>query len=322
MRKKNTMNSKYDMSRREFLRYAGVSLAAGSVFARPESAIAASATVPIIDTHTHFYDPTRPQGVPWPPMTDPLYKPHLPEHFRALTEKHGVVGTVVVEASSLIQDNQWILDLAKENPVIVGFIGNLELGKPEFAGHLERFSENPIFRGLRLHGLILTRNLGDRAFKDDLRRLADRQLTLDLVGDTQMLPAIVRLVKLVPGLRIVIDHLPFRNWDGDVMEVKRALTRITELPNVYAKISDVVRRVDERIVEELEFYRPVLDVLWELFGPDRAMFGSNWPVSNRVAPYKSVVKVVAEYFSTKKQSEAKKFFNTNSQMAYQWKPRS
>jgi predicted TIM-barrel fold metal-dependent hydrolase len=322
MRKENSMNSKCNISRRRFLKYTGASLAASSVFTHPEPAISASATIPVIDTHTHFYDPTRPQGVPWPPMTDPLYKPHLPEHFRALTEKLGVVGTVVVEASSLIRDNQWILDLAKENPVIVGFIGNLELGKPEFAGHLERFSVNPIFRGLRLHGVTLTRNLSHRAFKDDLRRLDDRQLTLDLVGDTQMLPAIERLAKLVPGLRIVIDHLPFRNWDGDVTEVRRALTRIAEMPNVYAKISDVMRRVDGRIMEDVEFYRSVLDVLWELFGPDRAMFGSNWPVCDRIAPYSSVVKVVAEYFSTKEQSEAEKFFNTNSQAAYQWKPRS
>ena len=277
--------------------------------------------MPIIDTHTHFYDPTRPQGVPWPPRTDPLYKPHLPEHFRSLTEKHGVVGTVVVEASSWIRDNQWILDLAKDNPVIVGFIGNLELGKPEFAGHLERFSANPVFRGLRLNGLVLTRNLGDRAFKDDLRRLSDRQLTLDLVGDTPMLPAIGRLAKLMPDLRIVIDHLPFREWDGDATATRRTLTGIAGLQNVYAKISDVVRRVDERIIEEPEFYRPGLDMLWELFGPDRAMFGSNWPVCERVAPYASIIKVVTEYFSTKKQLEAEKFFNTNSQAAYQWKPR-
>jgi len=319
--KKEKMDSKSYMSRREFLQYAGVSFAAASVFARPESSIAASAKVPVIDTHTHFYDPTRPQGVPWPPMIDPLYKPHLPEHFRTLTEKHGVIGTVVVEASGWIQDNQWILDLAKENPVIVGFIGNLELGKPEFAGHLERFSTNPIFRGLRLNGLVLTRNLGDRAFKDDLRRLSERQLTLDLVGDTQMLPAIGRLAELAPDLRIVIDHLPFRELDGDVTEARRALTRIAGLPNVYAKISDVVRRVDGRIVEDAEFYRPGLDMLWELFGPDRAMFGSNWPVCERVAPYASVINVVTEYFSTKKQSEVEKFFSTNSQAAYQWKPR-
>jgi L-fuconolactonase len=205
--------------------------------------------------------------------------------------------------------------------VIVGFIGNLELGKPEFAGHLKRFSANPIFRGLRLNGRTMARNLGQKAFEDDLRRLADRRLTLDLVGGARILPDVERVAKLAPGLRIVIDHLPFRNWGDNVTEVRRALTRIAELPNVYAKISDVVRRVDGRIVEESEFYHPVLDVLWELFGPDRAMFGSNWPVSKRVAPYASVVKVVSDYFSTKEQSEAEKFFSTNSQAAYQWKPR-
>jgi L-fuconolactonase len=315
------MNSKSYMSRREFLQHAGISFAAASVFARPELSIADSATVPVIDTHTHFYDPTRPQGVPWPPMIDPLYKPHLPEHFRTLTEKHGVVGTVVVEASGWIQDNQWILDLAKENPVIVGFIGNLELGRPEFAGHLERFSTNPIFRGLRLNGSVLGRNLGERAFKNDLRRLSDRQLAVDLVGDTPMLPAIERLAQLVPVLRIVIDHLPFREWDGDVTAARRALSRITRLHNVYAKISNVLRRVDGRIIEDAEFYRPGLDMLWELFGPDRVMFGSNWPVCNRVAPYAGVYNVVADYFSTKERSEVENFFWKNSQAAYQWKPR-
>ena len=310
------MNSKCCISRRRFLHCTGMYVAAGSVLARPQSA-----KLPIIDTHTHFYDPTRPQGVPWPPETDPLYKPHLPEHFCALTKKHGVVGTVVVEASGWIQDNQWILDLAKDNPVIVGFIGNLELGKPEFVGHLKRFSANPIFRGLRLNGRVVARKLGDEAFEDDLRRLADRQLTLDLLGSAWMLPDIERVAKLVPNLRIVIDHLPFRNWDGDLTEARRALTKVAGLPNVYAKISNVVRRAEGRIVEEPEFYRPVLNMLWELFGPDRAMFGSNWPVCERVAPYASVIKVVAEYFSTKKQSEAKKFFMANSQAAYQWKPR-
>jgi predicted TIM-barrel fold metal-dependent hydrolase len=167
----------------------------------------------------------------------------------------------------------------------------------------------------------LKRNLGDRVFKEDLLRLAERELTLDLVGDTQMLPAIVRLAKIVPELRIVIDHLPFRNWGDDLIEVRRVLSKVAGLPNVYAKISDVVRRKDERIVEEPEFYRPMLDVLWELFGPDRAMFGSNWPVCERVAPYASVVKVVSGYFSTKERSEAEKFFSKNSHAAYQWIPR-
>ncbi len=113
-------------------------------------------TCPSIDTHIHFYDPSRPQGVPWPPKNlDILYSPHLPARFVSLTRDLGVVGAVVIEASPWVEDNQWVLDLAKDNPIIVGFIGNLELGRPEFAGQLKRFAANPLFRGLRLRGVTI-----------------------------------------------------------------------------------------------------------------------------------------------------------------------
>ena len=77
----------------------------------------------IIDTHTHFYDPTRPQGVPWPgPDEELLYRRVLPEDHRALAAPEGVTGTVVVEASAWLEDNQWILDLAAQTPWIVGLV--------------------------------------------------------------------------------------------------------------------------------------------------------------------------------------------------------
>ena len=89
----------------------------------------------IIDTHTHFYDPTRPEGVPWPPPDNELlYRTVLPEHFKAEASPHGVTGTVVVEAACTVEDNQWILDMADRDPVIVGYVGRLESGTPQFAG--------------------------------------------------------------------------------------------------------------------------------------------------------------------------------------------
>src|SRR3954463_3661175 len=71
----------------------------------------------IIDTHTHFYDPTRPQGVPWPGKGDKkLYRPVLPSEYKQLAKPFGVVGTIVVEASPWVEDNQWLLDLAAKEP--------------------------------------------------------------------------------------------------------------------------------------------------------------------------------------------------------------
>ena len=76
-----------------------------------------STAIPIIDTHIHLYDTTRPEGVPWPPETDKvLYKPILTEHFDKVSDENGVNATVIVEASKWIPDNQWVLDLVKHDP--------------------------------------------------------------------------------------------------------------------------------------------------------------------------------------------------------------
>ena len=99
----------------------------------------------IIDTHTHFYDPTRPEGVPWPnPNDEVLYRRVMPEDFKALAVPEGATGTVVVEASKWLEDNQWILDLAADEPFIVGFVGHLE-PTDDFEDNLNRFSANPLF---------------------------------------------------------------------------------------------------------------------------------------------------------------------------------
>ena len=105
----------------------------------------------IIDTHVHFYDPTRPEGVPWPGKNDKLlYRPFLPKHFRELTRPHKVTGTVVVECSPRLEDNQWVLDLARDDPFIFGLVGNLTPGTDDYPKHLERFARNPLFRGIRV----------------------------------------------------------------------------------------------------------------------------------------------------------------------------
>ena len=90
------------------------------------------ATQSIIDTHVHFYDPTRPQGVPWPPKTESLlYKPVFPKSYQSLVEPLGVKGAVVVEQVPGARTINGA-DLAKENPVIVALVGHLDPGTPPF----------------------------------------------------------------------------------------------------------------------------------------------------------------------------------------------
>lgn len=309
--------------RREFLRQTlstiGALATLGPSACAGESSLRA---IPAIDTHVHFYDPTRSQGVPWPPKNlDVLYKPRLPEDFRKLTKGLGVAGVVVVEASAWLEDNQWVLDLAKDNPLIVGFIGHIEPGQPEFVASLKRFGANPLFRGLRFDHETLAKGLGQRDFELDLRALAERRLSLDVVGGAAILPQVLRLAKLAPDLRVIIDHLPFRDWRAEPAAMRHELKEVAELPNVYAKISDVPRQVDGRLKEDPAFYFPVLDLIWDQFGAERVVFGSNWPVSDLVAPYASVHHIVGAWIARKEAVAAEKFFWKNSLAAYHWQPR-
>ncbi len=133
----------------------------------------------IIDAHTHFYDPTRPEGVPWPPRDDKLlYRRVLPKDYLALPVPRPVTGAVAVEASPRVEDNQWVLDLAAREPFIVGLVGNLPVGTRQFAGLLKRFAANRFFLGIRIRDRKLEGALDDAAFVNDLKLLADYDLSL------------------------------------------------------------------------------------------------------------------------------------------------
>lgn len=267
------------------------------------AALAAPASSPIVDTHTHFYDPSRPQGVPWPsPKEKSLYRRVLPSEFVALAKPHGVTAAIVVEASPWLEDNQWVLDLAAEHRVIAGLVGHLNPGESGFREHLARFNKNSLFLGIRLGGDALVRGLAAPAFVDDLRRLAGAGLQVDLLGGPPMLEAVARLARAVPDLRVVIDHLPFDAPGGP------ALAALHEHSLVYAKVSG--RTAD----------MAGLDELWRVFGPDRLIYGSNWPVSDRVAPYSRIFSTVHTYFASKGVLALRKFLWNNSLAAYRFIP--
>jgi len=122
-----------------------------SVRAAPGWPVIGEGDFTLIDTHTHFYDPTRAEGVPWPPRDDKLLdRQVLPKDYRAVPVPRPVLATVVVETSPWLEDNQWVLDLAAHDPFIVRFAVNLPVGTKEFGGHPKRFPANPLFRGIRL----------------------------------------------------------------------------------------------------------------------------------------------------------------------------
>src|SRR3954452_10063610 len=125
------------MNRRHFLHASALGVAGLSACAAEVKPLDA------IDAHTHFYDPTRRGGVPWPDPKDKLlYRKVLPDEFAKVAGKHGVASTVAVEASPLLEDNQWLLDFAAREKVIVGVVGRLDPAGDPFPTHLKRFAKD------------------------------------------------------------------------------------------------------------------------------------------------------------------------------------
>lgn len=280
----------------------------------------------IIDTHTHFYDPTRPEGIPWPGKGDPnLYKPTLPEHYRKVAVPEGVTGTVVVEASPRLEDNQWLLDLAEKDPFLVGIVGNLTPGEDAFAGNLRRFAKNPLYRGFRINGGNLPKSIEDPAFVRDLKLVVDHDLELDINGGPTMLPGIAALAAKLPELRIVINHVANLRNDGKTVDADwlKGMQACAAGKNVFCKVSALHEGSSQKNAEgraplDTAYYVPLLDAVWKVWGEDRVIYGSNWPVSARVASYADVQRVVAEYFGAKGATAAAKYFAGNAKTAYKW----
>jgi predicted TIM-barrel fold metal-dependent hydrolase len=294
------------MRRRSFLT-AGLAWRAGAMAASPS----------IIDTHTHFYDPSRPMGVPWPrPSETVLYRTVLPSEYHDLAEPLGVAGTVVVEASPWVEDNQWVLDLARDNRFLLGLVGNLDAASHTFARQLERFHRNPLFLGIRLSGAALAKG-NSALFRSNLKLIAQAGLTIDVLGGASNFADIVRLHDAEPTLRIVIDHLPF-----DESPEYGLLREFEKRTTVYAKVSNILRKREGQVSPDLASYRESLDNIWSIFGDDRVVYGSNWPVSNLVAPYASVLQVARAYAATRGPAGEEKYLRSNARQAYRCKERA
>jgi L-fuconolactonase len=279
----------------------------------------------IIDTHTHLYDPERPQGIPWPPKDNTLlYRQVLPPNYRAVAEPEGVTGTIVVEASVWLEDNQWILDVAENEPFIVGFVGNLDPSDPNFEAHLDRVCANPLFRGIRLgSGRIKNYSLDD--FYHVAKKLADRDLEVDLLIRTPELATAADLAARIPELRIVINHIAHVPINGQTPDADwvAGIRAVAQHPNVYMKGSAFAEMAqDTPAPSEVSYYEPTLDILWDAFGEDRIIYGSNWPVCERAAPYATVQHIVSEYFKSKGEEAVEKYFWKNAKAAYKWIDRS
>ena len=145
----------------------------------------------------------------------------------------------------------------------------------------------------------------------------------DLQLDTGMHPTVPALAERLPDLRIVINHCGGIPIDGQAPNPEKLdlMRKAAAHPQVYCKVSGMMdlRSTVKPAPTDLEFYVPVLDALWDLFGEDRLVYGSDWPVSDRSGrDYAQIQRLVTEYFSARGEAAMEKYFWRNAKDAYKW----
>ena len=273
----------------------------------------------IIDTHVHIYNPFRPQGAPWPdPENALLYRPTLPVHLRSQASPEGVVGALVVEASAWISDNQWILDLAVDEPFILGLVGRLEPDDDAFERDLARFAAQPLFRGVRFWGDYFA-DLEAHGFVDKMRQLAALGLVLDVNFPRAAADGFFALIEQVPELKVVVEHVGQVPVDGrePPQQWMDWMRRVAEHPQTSMKVSALMEHCAEQPAPaQLDYYRPALDAMWDLFGSERLLYGSNWPVCERAGTYARCIALVRQYCQERGAEFSQRFFCAYAQAMY------
>lgn len=281
---------------------------------------------PIIDTHIHFYKPSRPGGVPWPDCPSALCRDVLPPEYKALAAANGIVSAGVIEASPLVEDNQWLLNLLGRDSFFRTFAGQLEIGSAGFIANLNRFSADHRFVGIRgylwgpAEGITLS-----AAQLRDLRELARRGMTLDIISRSDKNPKdqVEALCTTVPDLRIIIDHLGGAKGPPPVdRDWEFSIRRLADLcPNLYMKFSsfyDMYAPGDVPFLTptDLPSYKAHFDVLKTAFGPDRLIWGSNWPVAELHGTIAGEIRLAEDYLAPLGEAVRDKVMFRNALMFY------
>jgi predicted TIM-barrel fold metal-dependent hydrolase len=136
-----------------------------------------------------------------------------------------------------------------------------------------------------------------------------------------LIAAVLRLTDRVPELRVILDHLARFVLPAETAARAACRADLKELaarPRVWAKVSGVLRRIGDKVPVDLAAYRGTLDEIWETFGPDRVLYGSDWPNSDLWGDYAAGFRIVREYFAQKGRAAEEKYFWKNSVDAYRW----
>lgn len=271
-----------------------------------------------IDAHHHYwkYNPVEYDWID--DAMAAIRADFLPETLEATIRSVGVDGVVTVQARQLVEETEWLLQMAQKHNFMKGVVGWLPLIDADLVRLLEFYSEVPKLKGLRhvLQGEPDMEYMLRPDFDRGLSMLKNFNLVYDILIFERQLPNTIRMVDRHPNQVFVLDHIAkpliaqneLLPWSDNLRELARR-------ENVYCKLSGMVTEADFNSWTS-EQLKPYFDVVLEAFGPNRLMWGSDWPVCLVATSYNRWVQLISETISSFSATEQQTILGTNAQRVY------
>jgi L-fuconolactonase len=271
----------------------------------------------IIDSHQHFwiFDLERDSWIT--PEMGVIRKNFLPEDLKPVLKSNGVDGCVTVQASQTDSETDFLLQLAEANDFVKGVVGWVDLRSPNLYGQLEKYSQFEKLKGFRHvvqgeeEGFMLQPD-----FIKGVGQLVAFDFTYDILIRANQLEEAFNFAVKLPNVKFVLDHIakPLIKI-GETVKWSTDIKRLAELPNVSCKVSGMVTEADWQNWGKADF-RPYLDVVFEAFGTERLLYGSDWPVCLVAAEYEGAKGILTDYLSMFSDSEMASVMGQNAVKFY------
>jgi L-fuconolactonase len=271
-----------------------------------------------IDSHQHFWR-YRPEAYPWiDEGKGVLKRDYLPEDLAPLLSAQGFDGCVAVQAAHTPDETRFLLDLSDRHPFVRAVVGWVDLRSRDVERRLAELARHPRLKGIR----HIAQDEPDDRFlvrEDVLRGIAALEpfgLAYDILVFARQLPAAIELARRLPRQRFVLDHIAKPEIEaGRISPWREQVRELAAAPNVWCKLSGMVTEAAWKGWTALDF-RPYLDVVFEAFGPDRLMVGSDWPVCLLAGDYPTVMGLVEDYMAGRPAADQERVLGGNAARFY------
>ena len=271
----------------------------------------------IIDSHQHFWNYNEQRDTWINESMEILKKDFLPHDLEPILKQNKIDGCIAVQADQSEEETEFLLKCASENKFIKGVVGWVDLCSENLESRLSYFSNNPIFKGVR--HIVQAENSNYLRKKDvekGIGKLSKFNLTFDLLITTEQIKSAISLVEKLPNQKFILDHIAKPKISESIEnEWLSGIIKLSTKKNVWCKLSGLVTETNEYNFEESDF-KPFIKVIFENFGPDRILFGSDWPVCLLASNYKNVLGIIINYFKDYDPEVKKKIFGGNAKIFY------